>query len=329
MIKNLKIQILAMILFVLVLPFSFVFAFSNLNEDDINTQTIPENPKPYSNVLIKLSSYSIDLDTALIEWGSGSKDLLSGVGKKEYSFQTLDSNTIIAFTIKITLAETNQTITKIVTIQPGTLDLVWEASDSYTPPFYKGKALPTVEGKIKIVAIPDTSSLPGKTISNINYTWKSEGNTLQDASGNNRNVLKITNDQLRDVEKISASASSIDRRYVASNKTNISIYSPQMIFYKKSPTDGILYNQALPKEATMPEEEMTLVAEPYFLSLAGHEDNFSYKWQINGNDIATPNKKTEITVRPSSRGGYATVNLLIEDAVRLFQAVGGGINITI
>ena len=36
--------------------------------------------------------------------------------------------------------------------------LLWQANDSYVPPFYKGKALPGADTKIKIVAMPEIRS---------------------------------------------------------------------------------------------------------------------------------------------------------------------------
>jgi len=74
---------------------------------------------------------------------------------------------------------------------------------------------------------------------------------------------------------------------------------------------------------------MTIVAEPYFLSLKGHENNFIYSWQINGERIATPSKKTELTIRPTSRGGYATIDVVIENLNELFQKVSNQLKLNL
>jgi len=77
----------------------------------------------------------------------------------------------------------------------------------------------------------------------------------------------------------------------------------------------------------MTEDEATVVAEPYFLAYKGNENDFTYSWQINGQDIDTPTKKTELTIRPSSRGGYATVSATFENLTLLFQKVVGNLKI--
>ena len=79
----------------------------------------------------------------------------------------------------------------------------------------------------------------------------------------------------------------------------------------------------------MPEDEMTIVAEPYFVSLNSKRGDFTYKWQVNGSMIPTPTKKTELTVRPSSHGGYATIDLTIENMSELFQKVSNQLKLNL
>ena len=102
-----------------------------------------------------------------------------------------------------------------------------------------------------------------------------------------------------------------------------------VFFYKKSPTEGILYNAALSNEVTVVEDEMTLVASPYFLALKGNESKFTYAWTINGDQIKTPTNKMELTIRPNSRGGYASINLVLESINNLFQKVTGQLKLTL
>ena len=123
--------------------------------------------------------------------------------------------------------------------------------------------------------------------------------------------------------------SSADGLYNAVKNIDVPIVSPKIIFYKKLPTEGVLYGQALNNNYIMTEDEMTIVAEPYFLALKGNEYSFEYQWKINGEDIATPTKKREVTIRPSSRGGYATIDLYMENLKTLFQEVGGSLKINL
>lgn len=287
-----------------------------IQEGEINIETSPNNPQPYEDVTISLSSYATDLNKAIITWQSESQTVLSGIGKTSYSFKTKGPNTSTVFNINITPVGEMNTISKTLVISPSEIEILWESVDGYTPPFYKGRSLPVSGGFIKAVAIPNTNTIRSGSGS-ITYTWKNAGNTNLDVSGYNKNSYIFKNDMFNDKNEITVIASSVSGNYGAENTIEIPVYEPKIIFYKKSPLEGILYNNAYNKEATMTEDEITLVAEPYFMSLRGN--NFSYLWKINNELINTPSKKTELTIKPTSRGGYATISLVMENLNDLFQ----------
>ncbi|HLP86904.1 MAG TPA: hypothetical protein VK153_03475 [Candidatus Paceibacterota bacterium] len=300
---------------------SFAETQIEIQEGEIDVETIPNNPQPYEEVKIVLSSYATDLNKAIISWQSETGTVLSGIGKTSYTFKAGGPNTSNTFNISITPAGSMSSITKFISIIPSEIEIMWESADGYTPPFYKGKSLPVSGGLIKAVAIPNTNTIKSGSGS-ITYTWKNLGSTVLEASGYNKNSYTFKNDLFNDKNEVTVIASSVEGGYKAEKTIRIPIYTPKIVFYKKSPTEGTLYNNALNKEATMTEDEMTIVAEPYFISLKNKDKNFTYKWQINGNNITTPSKKTELTVRPTSRGGYATIQLDIENISELFQKVG-------
>ena len=283
-----------------------------IQEDDVSVDTIPENPEPYQDVTVKLSSYATDLNKAMIQWQSGSSIVLSGYGKTSYSFKTQGPNTITSINVTINIPGSIDKITKNISINPTEVELMWEGVDSYTPPFYRGKSFPTAEGLIKVVAIANTNTTKrGK--GDITYTWKAGDNTNLDVSGYNKDSYVFKNSELNDVEKVSVLAESINGQYSAKNTVDIPISKPKVVFYQKSPTEGILYRNALNNETSFIGDEMTIVAVPYFLSIKGNEKYFNYGWQINGEDIPTPTNKTELTVRPTERGGYANIGLTVEN----------------
>lgn len=331
--KTLKIKFLYGIIFVVVIiMFSPLFLYaeniSGLYDGDINVETIPENPQPYENVTIILSSYATDLNKAMIEWENESKVLLSGYGKTSYSFKTLGPDSSVYFNIKITPTGYYQPIIKNVGVNTSEVELLWEAVDGYTPPFYKGKSFVSREGAIKVVAIPNTrktSSIKGK----VTYNWKRDGDSVLSASGYNKNSYVFMNKELNPTEKVTVTASSLDNQYNATKTIEIPTISPKIIFYKKSPTEGVLYNKALVDDDYLVGEEMTIVAEPYFLAIKGKEGIFDYTWKINGDPIKTPIKKTELTVAPTSRGGYANISLTLENFNTLFQKVIGQLKISL
>jgi hypothetical protein len=82
-------------------------------------------------------------------------------------------------------------------------------------------------------------------------------------------------------------------------------------------------------EIDIPEDQATIVAAPYSLALKGSEDNFTYSWKINGDDIATPSAKTELTIHPTAHGGYATVDVVFENLKQLFQKASGELKLNL
>lgn len=317
-----KISIILAVLIAVPMISTAVFS---LSDSDINITINPNNPEPYQNATITLSSYATDLNKAFIEWRSGNNLILSGYGRISYSFKTLGDGMSTSFDITIKPSDSDQTIIKNILVTPSTVDMLWQAVDGYTPLFYRGKSFSSSEGLIKVVAMPDSQNKDNT------YVWKREDTTVTDASGYGKNSFTFINDYLSTEENVSVTASSTNSQYNATQSIKIPIVSPQIIFYEKLPGEGVLYGNALGSETTMDQSknEMTIVAEPYFLNTKGNENLYTYSWMINGETTDTPAKKTEMTIRPTSRGGYATINLTLENVSRLFQKASGQLKINL
>lgn len=291
-----------------------------VQEEEIGFEIIPENPEPYDEVTINLNSYATDLDKAIISWQNSAGFVQSGIGKKSITFQAPGPDSLTYFDITISPVGQTTTIRKRIVINPSDIDLMWESVDALTPPFYKGKALPTIGGVLKVVAVPNSNTITSG-IGSIDYTWKNNNDTIEEVSGYNRNSYIFKNSLFDKTSNIEVQASSVSGNYNASKKIEISTFNPVLNFYKKSPTDGILFNIATNNDYIMTEDQATFVAYPYYLATKGNEGFFDYKWIINDEEITTPNKKSEITIRPTSRDGYIDIGLTIENMQELFQKV--------
>lgn len=308
--------------------FSFAEMQIEVQDGEINVEIAPNNPQPYEDVTIKISSYATDLNKAIIVWQTNGKIVLTGIGKTTYSFKVGGPDTSNIFNIKITPYGSVNSISKNISINPSEIEMVWESVDGYTPLFYKGKSLPIKEGFIRVVAIPNTSTIKSGSGS-VSYTWKNKDSAILDVSGYNKNTYTFKNNMFDKKNTITVIASSVSNNYTAEKTVEIPTYSPKVLFYKKSPTEGIQYNKVLDSNTIFTGEEMTVVAEPYFLAIKGSEDLFSYKWTINGDPIKTPSKKTELTIVPTSRGGYANIGVTFENINKLFQKVSGTLKLTL
>lgn len=295
-------------------------------ESDISVEIVPENPKPYSDVTIKLSSYATDINSANIDWIVNNEKVLGGVGRTTYSFKTNGPNSPTIIRVNI-IPQGGVQVSKQIVIQPSEIEMFWQAVDSYTPPFYKGKALPISEGQIKVVAFPNTINVAKADKKNMVYAWKLNNESIQSDSGYGKDSFVFQNSILFNKERIKLSVSSVDNTYNAIGSLEVGITSPKLIFYRKSPINGTLHNTAINGSTTMYEDEMTVVAEPYFLNR--NSSDLQYVWKINNEKIETPSRKTELTIRPSSRGGYATIDLSVESTTKLFQSIKNNIRINL
>ena len=330
--KAIKTKILVLISFWVVLTSLPVVSTAEnqipVQENEIATEIIPENPKPYQDVTINISSYSTDIDKAMIIWQVDSKNVSSGYGKKSYTFKAGGVDSVTNITIKITPVNSMMNIVKQIKITPSEVDLFWEAVDGYTPPFYKGKSFVSKGGTIKVVAIPNTKTIKqGK--GSITYSWVSNNNTIQNASGYGKDYYIFKNNILNNQEEVEVSASSINDSFNAKGNIIIPITSPKIVFYKKSPYEGIFYNKNLANGSSIDGNETTIVAEPYFLSYKNMENNFSYVWKINNDNINTPSKKTELTIKPASKGGYVDIELNMAGISNLFQSISEKIRLNL
>jgi len=299
-----------------------------LQEQDVSFEVFPENPQPYEKVSITIKSYATNLNKAIISWQNEKGNILSGIGETSYTFIAPGPNSSIYFDVVIKPVGEMNTIKKKIVINPSEIDIMWESVDGYTPPFYKGKSLPSSGSVIKVVAIPNTNTIKYGSGS-LEYKWKNNDKTIEEASGYNKNSYIFKNSILNKTNEIKVIASSVSGNYGAERSISIPVFDPKLIFYKKSPTEGIFYNESLNKEYYMQDSEITLIAEPYYLSLNNNNNSFSYEWQINNDIVSTPSKERELTIRPTSRKGIINIDLTMEDLSGLFQIAKNKLKITL
>lgn len=314
-VKKIKIGLVAiMVALFLTTGVNLVFSDNEipLQEFEVNLDVSPLNPEPYERVNLQLSSYATDLNRATITWQNQSGVVLSGIGKTSYSFVAPGPNETIRFNVSISPSE-GGFVTKVIHITPSDIDVFWESENGHVPPFYKGKSLPITNGSVKVVAIPNIQKDRG-----FSFVWKNGDKVETDKSGYNKSSFIFKNSMFDESNIITVTASSVDGDYVGQKSIEIVMFDPEIIFYEKNPSLGIDYNNALFKEIKTP-SELTIVSEPYYFPLEEDPYRFMYKWRINDKIVDTPEKKEEITIRPTAKSGYATISLEISRLNEMFQ----------
>ena len=309
--------------FILMCAFFAFKTSAQVQNGDIVLNISPEYPKANEQVTALVSTYTTDLNSARISWILNGDTVLEGVGKKSFSFTVGTSDFQTNLEVKIETLS-GSIIDKKITISPSNLDLLWEAYDTYVPPFYKGKALAPAEGMIKVVAFPNTQNLAG-----FNYKWKLDDKSQPDSSGYEKNYFVYKNSYLEDSNQIETTASDLFGNNIGFNKITITPGTPKIIFYKRDQNIGTRWENALSDGFVINKNGDVIVAVPYFFS--GKDLNsgtLTFDWLLNGEKPLIPNPNNVFPLKPENNtSGAADIKLIINNPKTLFQSMSKEINV--
>ncbi len=305
--------------------FSYALAGS---PNDIIVNMAPENPKPNETVNINLNSYSYNLDTVNITYSVNNKIISEGVGKKSFSLIAPEISGENIVLINIDLPDGAVELRLVV--KPNNTVLLWQAIDSYVPPFYKGKAFPTPESSIKVVAMPEIivakSMLNPK---NMTYNWKLDYTNDGGASGYGKNFFIYTNDYLDKVNNVAVNINTVDQQYGVTEDINISSADAKIVFYKKDSRFGTMWDNAITNNHIIFEDEI-LEAHPYFISPKQLLNPLlSWNWTLNNTPISINSifKNTIPLKKSEGVSGKAVLQVQIENKYKIFSTATKELNL--
>ena len=300
---------------------SFAFKANAASQGDVTITVVPENPTPNENTTVTLSSYTYDLNSVLITWSVDGKKGLSGIGQKSFSINApaLGKQTTVTAVLELPDGE----ISEVATISPSVMVLVWQAYDSYVPPFYEGKAMPSPGSEVKVVALPEIKN--GSSLvnpNNMTYSWQEDYNNQQDASGYNKNYFIYTSDLLDSSNNVDATATTLDQKYSAEGNINVSTVAPKIDFYKSDPVLGTIWEQALGDGHQIMGNEI-IQAAPYFISPQDIRIPFlTFNWSINNQSVAVPAYSKNLLPIATQAGvsGTSTIGLEIDSSTSITES---------
>ncbi len=289
-----------------------------IGEKNVSVNISPTNPSPGENYTLSLITYSFDLNRSTITWSVNGTKILSGIGKSTYEgvMGSLGETTQIKIVIEAGLLVIEKNISLVGT----DMDLIWEAIDSYVPPFYKGKALPSPEARINVVAIPllqDGTSLLGSD--NITYAWNRNYSPDLGSSGYGKNSFIFRTSYLNQSDKITASSTAITKNLSAKQTIDIRTIKPKILFY---PIQNKSANtiHALKNSITVNGDSYTIIAVPYFFSGENPDvKDLSYTWKVNNQQLQVFSPKNTLTIQ-KGEATNGTIDLTIESISKLLQS---------
>lgn len=275
-----QVSLSILIAFLMIIPMP-VFAVDTVPVD-ASLSLNPKNPIPYSSVVLTVSSYSFDVNTAMITWKSEGVTLLSGQGEKDLTVQTGRIGTRKTISV---LMETSDGIKveQSIVVTPASVSLLYESPESYVPLFYEGLALPSDEARVSFTALPQISDRNGVPVSStkISYSWYLNDEYIKSVSGLGKSFAVLPLDLLTESTQIKVIARSEDG---ATAEKTIEIFSHKIkpILYNYDELLGVDYTQPY-SDRIETTKDFTLALEPYYLSMNSTLfDSVSIEWALDG-----------------------------------------------
>jgi hypothetical protein len=305
-----------------------VFSFAQSVPDSLNLTLSPQNPEPGQAMSASVSAFEFNIDLSKISWSLDGKSIKSGIGEKSATFTAPAAGKSATLSVSVTPKQ-GATITRSVVITPGgTVDLVWEAVDGYTPPFYKGKTLPIKQSTIKVVAIPQAKmtngvfAKPGDFV----YTWRKDGTNMPGQSGLGKNNIVFNNQILDTTNRIDISAT--NGTNTVSNSISIAPFAPEILFYQYDQTkESSHYEKSFEGSTFINQPRLTLVAEPYFLAKDWKKNNtITFNWKLNGQPAKAGEKNTLGIITSK---GVVSVEAEYNETQKLFRNIKSTVRFTV
>lgn len=294
----------------LVLAPAHAAAQSAFERNPLDLTMTPAYPKPGELVRIQAKSFTLDLDALDLSWKIDGK--VFSASDASIELRAPRAGDVIEVVVEAMGG--GDVFSASIEVRPASVSIVWEA-DSYTPPFYRGRALPSAGTALRAEAIPHLAQSDGREIvtKDIIFTWRRDGQILSRLSGRGKNTAILSAPTLFDADTISVRAESVDGSIAAENSFVIGSVEPQLVLYQEHPLFGTVLNNALNRFHEVSESEMTFSAIPYFADISQADDtSLVYEWSFNGETITTdPEKPNRITVRTEGGGGLGSIGLEI------------------
>lgn len=304
--------------------------FQIYSADDIIVETTPKIPGPNQDVKLKLTSYSFNLNNYYIAWFKDGERTNAGYGSKEYTFTTGDSGEVTNITAVVEFE--NQVFRKELRFSPSQVDLLWEATDAYVPPFYKGKALPVSQSDVRITAIPETLLIEPTDAPNLIYYWDRNYQRQQSGSGFGKQSFNFTLDPFSESEKISVTSNDRRENSFATNTIDIptNTHQPKVLFYEIDSSERLLTQTALNTNRNINKDTIRFSFHP--LHMSNKKDNFTdmfVNWSVNNNSQPPQDfeKQNELYITSNGATGNTLVKLELEGIEKLLQKTSEQFNL--
>lgn len=320
--------------FLLVAPFAHAQSDTLFVSPDpdatVSLTMAPKSPAPGDTVRLSVVGGSrVDLQNSTITWYQNGKNISKGVGITSIDIKAGVLGTKLDIGVQVDSPDGGSAASSI-SIIPTHIDLLVD-SDSYTPPFYRGRALPSAGTQMRMQALVYFKRTDGSFVppSSIVYTWSENGQIIGKVSGKGRQTVTLPSPVLYGTSVITVDAVSSDGLFSGSASVRLSSVEPVLALYENHPLFGLMYHQAMGEKTSIPDSETTFAAVPYFADIKNPNDSrLRYNWIVNGKSVpADTARPSEITINADKSSGEASISLSLSHSTNFFMNPKGVWNV--
>ena len=181
-----------------------------------------------------------------------------------------------------------------IKINSGDLVLVWSAN-TYVPPGYPGKALPTYDSMVKISTLPMTKA--GENLQNVIYNWYIDGAQGPSAYGEKaKDFLFKASTAAGSYHSATLKITDSDNNQLLSLTTIIPVTAPVTVLSMESSPSAAAYSSAAETASLSPGQTAVFAATPYFFNVST-PFSLNYQWTFDNAEITRTEEKNKFSVK--------------------------------
>jgi hypothetical protein len=322
-----KLSILGLLLFIPVFSFAQISG-PGFNDTDISHKINPPYPGEHSAVDVSINSSYVFLNSSMITWSINGRTIKKGIGETDVQFVTGAVGKPILVNANISTGN-GETYSKNITVNPVNVDFITQAK-TYTPPFYKGKALFTGESTLIVSALAEITGNGGIIDQDkLIYEWSVDDTTKFKQSGYSKKDFTFNGTMWNQPQKVTVSISTIDGTEVARKSEVFTPTKPEIQIYEDNPLLGILFNRAISSQFNIGKgKEVTFFASPYNIMLEQLSNGTNYLWKMNGKSVLGNENGNSITFRDDTgESGETNISIEVSQERNLFQRASNNFKI--
>ncbi len=252
------------------------------------------NPNPNEEVTVRVKTFAFDKTAASYQWSINGvfQRELSGRSRSEITVPAGAEGTVKTVRVAVTTLD-GITRTKELTIKTASASLYWWA-DTTVPYWYRGKALPSANSRVTVVATPPAGMNPNE----LSYQWQFNGSVIPQASGFGKNTFTFTFEfPVR--ELVEVTMRNLAGTFVKAAAIDVEPRAPTVAIYESRPLRGVVHERVLREFSAPSGDSYELLAVPFFFP-EERVKSLHYDWIVNGERIVgTFTKPWLLTLRPN------------------------------